>query len=934
MYKNGQKTKPAICLMLLYLGASSFFAFKEYLSYSTANGYEIFIAFFFFVAMIGLLCRESDFGKVWINTVAGGILLWAIISCGKEVMYVADRWTSTTNTALLWQKIVASMIVVVVAMMHVSITSGIRKMLTFSFLLLYPLMAIFCFLLSESGPMRYNLNGRGGTVDITFAMYITGVFLSFVSLGMICRISLARILAIVFASVFLVVNIAFWGLSTISVMGNGLGLFFWIALSAFFMAVILSVLHILLLCDEEFSSFFTSSHIAKRNFAISLAVIAMVGLGYSVVSISDPTVKYEEMLNGKNYDMATYAVDRLSKEDSSGSYAILIEALEKKQELRKAIHLALVKSGKKAAPSLLKALEKRQRPHHVSKALGKIAVANPEITTAIMELLSHRNAQTRFGAQDTLVAMGKPGVPLLLKSLNNRRWKAQIVEVLGDIGDPSVERTIIKILHQRYPEASDEARENAVVALGEIGGESSVPELVAFIDNKYNHDTEAIIRSIQKIGTKAHEAVPVLIKFLENKNLRFEAIQALAEVGKNVDSAGVALIEMLNKLEEDRSFETREQIVKALCKIGERPALFSLLEKTLSHPIPKIRICAAQVLTSWGRKELVLPVLLTKDMPISYDFLECVEKIGPEAHELIPILVDHLQPSDEYKKRAVAKTLWAIGEKEQSLKTFAGIMDTKELSQLGKEAVSVIPEIIRQLQKVRAVKVGSYSYGNHPFIRRMGITIGKLGKYSPGCASELMKIYAKQGGWHKLCIAEALLLMGEETAVEWMLKAMRDPENIKDLQECYNEKRRAFLRKGFFYDYTEAAIKNGKGVDALVQGLKDPLEYVRGYTCDVLKKMEDKSTAIPFLVEVIKDEKNERQSRLFAIEILSRTSNKKEVVQPILIEALKDKDAEIRGCAVFALARVAKNDAQMTLKKMLKDDDKWVRDYAKYVLAN
>ena len=409
-------------------------------------------------------------------------------------------------------------------------------------------------------------------------------------------------------------------------------------------------------------------------------------------------------------------------------------------------------------------------------------------------------------------------------------------------------------------------------------------------------------------------------------------------IGEKAHGAGPALIEMLNGLKKeghyDENFQRREQVVKALCKIGEHPSLVPLLKTTLDNPSASIKMCAVEILASWGKKDLVLPVLLAKDAVISYTFLECAEKIGPEARELIPTLSEHsLMESDEYKRSAIAEALWAMGEREVSLDTLLSCDKIEKISKLGKEAAPAIPRLIRRLQTIELVKMRNYSFTNYPFTRKLAAAIGELGKYAPASSTQLFEIYPKQDGWRKLCIAEALLIMGEETAVDWMLKAMKDPENQKDLKEGYKKKdRRSFVREAFD-DYITAAVENGKGIDTLVQGLKEPIEHVRGYAHDVLRNMgEEAHPAVSSLIELIKNEKTQRETKLLAIEILSRVGKKAQAAQTVLLEALQDKDAEVRSYAVFALGRIAKAETQDSLNKMLKDDDRWVRSYAEYVL--
>jgi HEAT repeat protein len=124
-----------------------------------------------------------------------------------------------------------------------------------------------------------------------------------------------------------------------------------------------------------------------------------------------------------------------------------------------------------------------------------------------------------------------------IKSKDNRdRHDAHWV--LAEIGKDSP-NTIVPILIELLDHKRKETRLNAVKALGEIGDEMAIPELVKIVDSgsakraKDRENPEVRQLAVEALGKIGGAAVKELVEIAKNKgsSLRVDAIQALAKLG-------------------------------------------------------------------------------------------------------------------------------------------------------------------------------------------------------------------------------------------------------------------------------------------------------------------------------------------------------------------------------------------------------------------
>jgi eukaryotic-like serine/threonine-protein kinase len=244
-----------------------------------------------------------------------------------------------------------------------------------------------------------------------------------------------------------------------------------------------------------------------------------------------------------------------------------------------------------------------------NRAIDVLIRANdPETIKHLIPVLKDENEYARRAAVEVLNEIGDAkSVKLLLGAIKDDDWwvRSRAGDALGKIGGPKVidavlelardkdddlRRAAIEILNQTKDEravnhlieaTNDKdwwVSERAVDALAEIGNKRALPRLVEMLQTTPAKSLPVVVRAIGKLGEPKH--VDALLPFLSRpeKELRIEAMQALAQLSddnraeqvksqlqaqaQNADAtiagaAGAALKELTIRLTGDASGRTQ-----------------------------------------------------------------------------------------------------------------------------------------------------------------------------------------------------------------------------------------------------------------------------------------------------------------------------------------------------------------------------------------
>ena len=282
-------------------------------------------------------------------------------------------------------------------------------------------------------------------------------------------------------------------------------------------------------------------------------------------------------------------------------------------------------------------------------------------------------------------------------------------------------------------------------------------------------DTDSDVRSIAavtlgEIGPEAEDAVPILIKLLQDQDaegfVRANAATALGKIGEGASKAVPALINALR----DQDKYVRKDAAEALEKIGT-PRTIKTVKDRYRVVIP----------LGWTGSEDEVPALIQALQNENKDVrVNAVVTLGQiESEDVVPVLIEALQDQDEWVRVNAA---WTLGQR-------------------GKSASKAVPILIKALQD------------QDEWVRyHAAMALGEIGESASKAVPALINALQDQDEWVRASAAMALGEIGESAskAVPALINALQDQDK--------------YVRR-----YATGALgKIGKAtVPVLIQTLKD-----------------------------------------------------------------------------------------------------------------
>ena len=237
-------------------------------------------------------------------------------------------------------------------------------------------------------------------------------------------------------------------------------------------------------------------------------------------------------------------------------------------------------------------------------------------------------------------------------------------------------------------------------------------------------ETDSDVRSIAavtlgEIGPEAEDAVPILIKLLQDQDaegfVRANAATALGKIGEGASKAVPALINALR----DQDKYVRKDAAEALEKIGT-PRTIKTVKDRYRVVIP----------LGWTGSEDEVPALIQALQNENKDVrVNAVVTLGQiESEDVVPVLIEALQDQDEWVRVNAA---WTLGQRGKSASKAVPILikalqDQDEwvrasaamaLGEIGESASKAVPALINALQD------------QDKYVRRYATgALGKIGK--------------------------------------------------------------------------------------------------------------------------------------------------------------------------------------------------------------
>ncbi|NUQ61942.1 MAG: HEAT repeat domain-containing protein [Pirellulales bacterium] len=333
----------------------------------------------------------------------------------------------------------------------------------------------------------------------------------------------------------------------------------------------------------------------------------------------------------------------------------------------------------------------------ISELVKQLNDSDPQTQMKAIDLL---------GKQGPIAAEAVPGLTKLLQDASPL-VRAHAAQALGRIGAPA--KAAVERLASLIGDPDGHVRRAAVRALHEIrpGAEITLP---LFVKKMQDADHSVRIHAMNALAELGGDAVPFLVKALEDEEAAYWACLVISEIGPKAEEAVPKLVERLK----DRRPEVRREVILALAAIGKAsvPAVPQLVE-ALGRPVD--RIPATYALVTIGQVPQRAESQIEKNAQSDDELLSSVStwalaRLHPADKDLMRKAVEHLvkglQNREKRVRRAAAQALVDLDpDPEIARPILAKAMDAADpktldammdaLAGLGEKA---IPRLVKALE--------------------------------------------------------------------------------------------------------------------------------------------------------------------------------------------------------------------------------------------
>jgi len=537
---------------------------------------------------------------------------------------------------------------------------------------------------------------------------------------------------------------------------------------------------------------------------------------------------------------------------------------------------SLVKLGPNAVPSLGAALRGKD-----DDLAGECAILLGEIGTDSIPVLVNVLNDKQFLSNprriksivNALGNIGPDAVPLLVHATADEKGfnlrTLIIMQTLNEIGPPAIPG-----LTKSLERAPVTRRFIVAIVLRDLNDVSTVPISIKLLNDEYREVRSVAANALQKLGQKAKDAVPALIRATDVGNIHSV---------KQADSL---------KWEPYENF--RGEAIAALGTIApDSREVFEILIKALNDKDPAVRNAAATTLGKLGKKaEPAVPNLIKalKDMngQVRKNVVAALGSISPKAEGVLTALIEELNEKNPAIRAEVAKAFGQMREDSnkvmpkliQMMGDSSGtvrIAATNALGQIGKDSKTAVPFLITALKdKDERVR------------RNATRALANIGPGAQDAAIPLYDYLRREAGDNIKEAIDALRQIGP-AAINTLIKALQDQNPI--------------IRQYAAQALGQLRPKMEDAVPSLIGALKDENPMVRRSAIEALGNLESKAiAAVPALCQSLVNENSD--IRLQAVNSLGRIGPAAKASVPILVDSLKSVDINLRTAAANALGSI------------------------------
>ncbi|MHC4598348.1 MAG: HEAT repeat domain-containing protein, partial [Planctomycetota bacterium] len=544
----------------------------------------------------------------------------------------------------------------------------------------------------------------------------------------------------------------------------------------------------------------------------------------------------------------------------------LLEAMNDRfnKDLRELSGSILSKMGPPGVRALIGALKHESWKVRDNAALYLGLAKAGEAVDGLIETLQDEHPEVRYTAALALgMIRDLKAVEPLLKAVEDPHPKvcSAAAEALGSLGDPRAVVPIIRLLKSPY----GPVRHSAAIALSELKNKDAVPALIKALQSRDSQVVSSCAMALGEIGDK--RAVEPLIQVVRNRKGTYEHHAAVIALGMIGDPrAAPVLKELLGEKDE----RVKAYALKALANCGGETDLPAFIE-ALASPDPEQRLAAVRALARTGNPEVLPHVYQLLNDETDRVRAAAIKVLGGFGKAGMPFLIRSL--------REKPRARWPVAH------------------ELGKHGSAAVKPLVALLgdpdESVRYYAV---------------MALGMIGK--PAVES-LLEALESETAYKRKSAVEILGRIGDERAVDALLKRLEDPDREVRIRARY------------------ALREIGSGVfDAALPLLNrdDPELRVAGVVILAVCKRPEAVTALTRVLA----EDGEEEVRCRAAEALGEIGDPG-AIEPLL-EALGDEKRRVASNAAEALAQIG-SEAISRLEERIENESGQRRFYAVLSLA-
>ncbi len=258
-----------------------------------------------------------------------------------------------------------------------------------------------------------------------------------------------------------------------------------------------------------------------------------------------------------------------------------------------------------AVVEIVKMIEDEDAGIRDAVSLALIENTNKKIPELVVPYISSPDIAIRNLAGEILLKKGKVALPAMLKYLKKANDDDQkfLIDIMGLIGDKSVEDEIIKVLEITQ---NDNVILACIEALGNIKSEKAIDWIIKkYYENELFHPT--IFDALGKIGSE--EAINFMAKEYENADdlTKYSMIESVGEVGN--EEIFFSLLSELKNLNPPLSWV----VVEALAKLHEKLGLDIPFDESMKNTLVEVikeadeqyKVAASKLLRDFSDKDII-----------------------------------------------------------------------------------------------------------------------------------------------------------------------------------------------------------------------------------------------------------------------------------------------------------------------------------------